>query len=54
MVFTNAQTTSFFEAADQMGIMADTRAQLANEGIDDVSDLLDFDKDTLIQVADNL
>jgi hypothetical protein len=54
MVFTNAQTTSFFEAADQMGIAADTQAQLANEGIDDVPDLSDFDKDILIQVADNL
>jgi hypothetical protein len=54
MVFTMAQTTAFFEAADQMGMPADTREQLANEGIDSVSDLSDFDKDTLTQVADNL
>jgi hypothetical protein len=54
MVFTMAQTTAFFESADQMGIPANTRAQLVNEGIEDVSDLLDFDKDTLVQVADNL
>jgi hypothetical protein len=54
MVFTIAQTTAFFEAADQMGIPPDTRVQLANEGIDAVSDLSDFDKDTLTQVADNL
>jgi hypothetical protein len=54
MMFRNAQTTAFLEAADQMGIDADTVAQLANEGIDNVSDLAEFDKDVLIQVADNL
>jgi hypothetical protein len=54
MVFTNGQTTSFFEAIDQMGIPEDTRIQLGKEGIDAVSDLSDFDKDTLTQVADNL
>jgi hypothetical protein len=42
MVFTNAQTTAFFEAADQMGIAADTRPQLVNEGIDNVLDLSDL------------
>ena len=47
MVFTQAQTTSFFENADQMGIAHDTELQLINEGIDDVSDLLDFNKDML-------
>ena len=31
-----------------------TRVQLANEGIDSVADLADFDKDTLSQVAINL
>ena len=54
MVFTIAQTTAFFEAADQMGIPGDTRVQLGEEGIEAVSDLSDFDKDTLTQVADNL
>jgi hypothetical protein len=54
MVFTIAQTTAFFEAVDQMGIPADTRVQLGNEGINSVSDLSDFNKDTLTQVADNL
>jgi hypothetical protein len=54
MVFTIAQTTAFFEGPDQMGIPADTRIQLTNEGIDSVSDLSDFYKDTLTQVADNL
>jgi hypothetical protein len=54
MVFTQAQTTAFFEAANQMGIPPDTREQLEFEGIETVSDLSDFDKDTLTQVADNL
>ena len=52
MVFTIAQTTAFFEAADQMGIPGDTRVQLGEEGIEAVSDLSDLDKDTLTQVAD--
>jgi hypothetical protein len=51
MVFTIAQTTAFFKAQDQMGIPTDTRLQLANEGIEDVSD---FDKDKLMQVSNNL
>ena len=54
MVFTIAQTTAFFEAQDQMGLPGDTRLQLVNEGIQAVSDLSDFYKDTLTQVADNL
>jgi hypothetical protein len=54
MVFTINQMTAFFEYHDQMGIPADTRAQVENEGIDQVSDLADFDKDMLTQVTDNL
>ena len=49
-----AQTQAFFENADQMAIPHATMVQLANEGIDVVQDLVDFDKDTLQQVADNL
>jgi hypothetical protein len=52
MVFTINQTTAFFKNADQMGIPADTQAQLANEEIEPVSDLADFDKKALTQVAD--
>ena len=37
-----------------MAIPAATRIQLQEEGIDTVNDLVDFDKDTLKQVADNL
>jgi hypothetical protein len=54
MVLTNAQTTSFFEQNAQMGIPNETVIQLQAEGISTVDDLIDFDKDTLHQVADNL
>ena len=54
MVFTGAQTTSFFEDADQMAIPHATVVQLATEGINNVDDLGEFDKDNLNQVATNL
>jgi hypothetical protein len=54
MVLTAAQTTVFFESPACMAIPHATRMQLQEEGIDDVSDLADFHKDTLKQVADNL
>jgi hypothetical protein len=54
MVFTAGQTTAFFEGVDQMGIPNATVVQLQEEGISTVSDLEDFDKDTIEQVAVNL
>ena len=54
MVLTVAQTTTFFEQADQMGIPHATVLQLQSEGITSVSDLVDFNKDSLQQLADNL
>ena len=54
MVLTAGQTTAFFEDAGQMAIPHATRLQLAVEGITSVDDLLDFDKDSLDQVANNL
>ena len=54
MVLTAAQTTSFFENADQMGVQHATVIQLALEGIQMVDDLADFDKEALKQLADNL
>ena len=54
MVLTTAQTTAFFEHADQMGIPHVTVVQLQAEGITSVSDLADFNKDSLQQLADNL
>ena len=54
MVLTAAQTTAFFEDDAQMAMPHATVVQLAEEGINTVYDLVDFDKDTLQQVADNL
>jgi hypothetical protein len=54
MVFTNAQTTAFFEAIDQMGLTAPTRDQLQTEGLITVGDLEEFDVDDLKQIAANL
>ena len=54
MVLTAAQTTSFFENADQMGVQHATVIQLALEGIQTVDDLADFDKEALQQLADTL
>ena len=52
MPLTNAQTTLFFENDAQMGIPNATVVQLQTEGISQVDDLVDFDKDTMTQIAD--
>lgn len=54
MVLTAAQTTAFFEHADQMAIPNATVQQLVAEGINTVADLSEFDKDTIYQIASNL
>ena len=54
MVFTAAQRTAFFENIDQMGIPHATVMQLQGEGIMYPDDLVDFDKDMIKQIADNL
>ena len=54
MVFTAAQTAAFFTGANQMAIPNETVAALVNEGITSVDDLIDFDKDSLLQVAESL
>ena len=54
MPITAAQTTAFFESADQMAIPNATVVQLVAEGIDTVDDLSEFDKDTIHQIASNL
>jgi hypothetical protein len=54
MVLTAAQITTFFKLPTAMAIPHATRVQLQADGIDDVSNLVDFDKDTLKQVAENL
>ena len=54
MPLTAAQVTAFFEGAAQMGIPNATVVQLQEEGIDNVDNLADFDKDTIEQIAANL
>ena len=53
-MLTATQTTAFFEHADQMRTRHITMLQLQAEGITLVSDLADFNKDSLQQLADNL
>ena len=47
MVLTAAQPTAFFENPDQMGILHETMVQMQQEGIQAVSDLADFEKQSL-------
>ena len=54
MVLTIAQMTTFFEHAEQLGIPHTTVVQIQSEGIDVVADLVDHDKTSLQQLADNL
>ena len=54
MVLTNAQITAFFENATKMAIPHATVVKLNQEGISDVSDLAEFDKSSINQIADNL
>ena len=54
MVFTAAQRTAFFENNDQLGIPHATVVKLQEEGISRPDDLVDFNKDTIKQIADNL
>ena len=54
MVLTMAQMTTFFEHAKQMGIPHATVLQLQSKGITLVSDIADFNKNSLQQLADNL
>lgn len=54
MVLTAAQVLMFFEDGDQMAIPHRTVIQLQHEGIEDVDDLVDFDKETIQVVAESL
>ena len=46
--------TAFFTAADQMGLTADLRIALQNEGITYVGDLAEFEDDMWTQISANL
>ena len=54
MVLTQAQTTAFFENANQMAIPNATVVKLSSEGISNAMDLSEFDKTSINQIADNL
>ena len=54
MVLTAGQTATFFHEEAQMGIPYETIAQMQAEGITNVQDLADFEKESLQQLADNL
>ena len=54
MVLTAAQMAAFFEHDAQMGIPHKIMVQMAIEGITTTSDLAEFDKDSLEQLATNL
>ena len=54
MVFTATPRTGFFKNNDQRGIPHATVMQLQNEGIMSPDDLVDFDKDMIKQIAENL
>ena len=47
MVLTAPQTTAFFESPDQMGIPHTTMVQMQQGGIQSVTDLADFEKQSL-------
>ena len=51
MVLTNALTASFFTDADQMGLPNATVNRLATEGITAVSDLSEFKKEDIDNLA---
>ena len=54
MVFTATQTTTFFTELSQMALPRDTRAAIAEGGLTDIDDLVEFDSDSMKQVTDNL
>eukprot|EP00957_Ditylum_brightwellii_P072254 5492416-Ditylum_brightwellii.AAC.1 len=51
---TKEQTNSFFTSSRQIEVSKETLAQLGQEGIKKVKDLVEFSKDILKQVAENL
>ena len=54
MVLPGSQMSAFFENADQMSIPHVTVIQLQAEGVTSILDLLDFEKDSLDELVDNL
>ena len=53
MVITAAQMTAFFSEPGHMDLPATTRIAIAQEGVEDLADLIEFDKRSLKQITDN-
>ena len=53
MVLTGPQMNAFHLNPDQMGVTAAAKAQLAQEGLDSVDDLAEFDEKSLLQACKN-
>jgi hypothetical protein len=53
-ILTDEEILAFFTASKQLGISKKTVEKLKEEGIKSPGDLIDFDKDTLHQLAENL
>ena len=54
MLITAAQMTAFFSKPGQMALPAATRIAIAQEGLKDLADLVEFDDQSLKQITDNL
>jgi len=54
MVLTANQIQTFFTANGQIGLPLNSFQALANEGINSVNALKEFDKDDIVQMAKNL
>jgi hypothetical protein len=54
MPITVAQNMAFFQEGDQMALTPETFLRLVHERIQTIADLLDFDEESLKQVASNL
>ena len=53
MVITAAQMTTFFSEPGKMALPAANRIAITQEGLEDLSDLVEFDERSLKQNSDN-
>ena len=54
MVVNTTQTTDFFTEPVNMALPANTRLAIAQEGLEDFDDLVEFDEKSLKQITENL
>jgi hypothetical protein len=53
-LYNDAENQAFFKSEAQMSLACPTYQYLAQEGIKDINDLVEFDEDSLKKVAGNL